>query len=175
MVKWTDTTTKLWNQLEPSEKRLFDTTSSRFFTTLHHNGWFTSNLDEEQEDFSVYKLSIISDSYNCTIHAFICRHFSHMDFGGELGIEFLELEYEYEQPYSPADVQDMLAAFKYAEQNLVAIGIPFVSNYRFHQDSIKDTNRLIRLNKKNISVWGLDKLKILRDKAIEALDSSRDI
>ena len=159
MKKWSDFDKEAWSKLSPSEKDLFNKAFNNFIHTLHHNGWVTSEL--KSEDFSVYKFSLISDSYTCTIHAYISSCFIDMTFDGELGIEWLELEYEYDQPYTVNDLEDMLAGIKYAEQHLIAIGVPFIKNYKFHQDTINANKRLSRLNQKLIKSWRLDELEQL--------------
>lgn len=163
MKDWSTDDREAWDNLSPSDKQLFRRTFDKFIHTLYHNGWVNSEL--KSDDFSVYKFTLISDDYECTIHAYISSRFLDMTFDGEMGIEWLELEYEYEQPYTVSNLKDMLAGIKYAEQNLISIGVPFVKNYRFHQDTNSDNKRLTRLNQKLIKSWRLDELEQLNRQA----------
>ena len=103
--------------------------------SLHANGWkyvmHDPNFNEGKAE-DLYQLTILGE-YETTVTAHIVtdidgfRHFAH------LGVSWLEGEYEYqEQPLSFEALDDMRYALENAEDNLLALGIPFDDKYDFH-------------------------------------------
>lgn len=113
------------------------------YDSLHimcSNGWewHTYNTDwlikmDDSEEYIQYTLDILGHSYNTTVRAVVASHSKHLVLDGHYGVLWLDAaKYENDPPYDEHALTDMLRAIELAEDNLLAIGMPFTPDYQFH-------------------------------------------
>ena len=109
-----------------------------FWRVFHSNGWsvkfaedFSSQNREEHE--SLYEITLL-EKYEVTITAHVITDSYQLNINGEYGVMWLNAKHEYndEEGYSWGELDEMQAAIIDAEDNLLAIGIPFEEKYEFH-------------------------------------------
>ena len=109
-----------------------------FWRVFHSNGWsvkyaedFSSKNREEHE--SLYEITLLEE-YEVTITAHVITDSYQLNINGEYGVMWLNAKYEYnnEEGYSWGELEEMQSAIIDAEDNLLAIGIPFEEKYEFH-------------------------------------------
>lgn len=100
--------------------------------------WHTYNTDwlikmDDSEEYNQYTLDILGHSYNTTVRAVVASHSKHLCIDGHYGVLWLDAaKYENDPPYEEHALTDMLCAIELAEDNLLAIGMPFTPDYQFH-------------------------------------------
>ena len=152
----------LYKLLSNDEQKMINEAHSQFYNKFTRNGWKWLHNDKEHDydNLCCYSQTILSDNYECTIFAIVSDSISGMDTNGKMGILWLEVEYEYkDRPYSITDLKDMIAGIKYAEQNLVTLGIPFCDNYKFNQNTVDENKTMIERNAFNYKTLKLDKIE----------------
>ena len=109
-----------------------------FWRVFHSNGWsfcfdkdFSAETKEEHE--SLYVI-VLLEEYQCTITAHVITDSYQLRINGEYGVMWLNVKYEYndDDGHGWDELKEMEDAIIDAEDNLVAIGIPFCSDYEFH-------------------------------------------
>lgn len=109
-----------------------------FWRVFHSNGWsvkfaedFSSQNREEHE--SLYEITLLEE-YQCTVTAHVITDSYQLSINGEYGVMWLNVRYEYdeEEGRSWNELEEMQMAIIDAEDNLLAIGIPFEEKYEFH-------------------------------------------
>lgn len=158
-----------YSMLDKEEQKQFN--KINFQELFYRNGWGWFSKDN-LKNAEVYT-NVFTINYGCKIHAIVSSNFTQMGTYGELGIMNLEVENEfktYTSIYNIEDLKNMTTAIVCAEKHLVKLGIPFIKNYTFHQDSEKENLALQKENQKTIKKLGLDKLEELRHIAYERLN-----
>lgn len=109
-----------------------------FWRVFHSNGWsiklakdFSSQTREDEE--SLYEITLLEE-YECTVTAHVVTDACQLNINGEYGVMWLNVRYEYqdEDGHCWRELEEMQGAIIDAEDNLLAIGIPFETNYVFH-------------------------------------------
>lgn len=109
-----------------------------FWRVFHSNGWsiyypedYSSEKREETE--SLYEITLLEE-YECTVTAHVITDSHQLGINGEYGVMWLNVKYEYEDAdgHSWRELDEMKSAIIDAEDNLIAIGIPFEAEYEFH-------------------------------------------
>ena len=109
-----------------------------FWRVFHSNGWsvrlpegLSAQTREEHE--SLYEITLL-ENYECTVTAHVITDSYQLGINGEYGVMWLNVQYEYieDEGHSWNELEEMQAAIIDAEDNCLAIGIPFEENYEFH-------------------------------------------
>ena len=96
---------------------------------LKENGWRLSDYDPGNE-YNFYDFTLFSSGYEVAVRAWLSDSEEGFSFGGELGVAVLEVnEDEVDLSLSSDSLKIMLKAIELAEDNLLAIGIPFETKY----------------------------------------------
>jgi len=108
---------------------------------FEHNGWTrTSSILPKSEkaecSTSQYSMDFLVGDYIKVYCDFSGDSYS-IGINGSVGVQWLSCEpiENCDPPYIDSDLEDMETAFDLAEWNLLKIGIPFVSGYKFHGKS----------------------------------------
>lgn len=128
------------------------------YSSLHilcRNGWewHHYNTDwlikmDDTEDYSQYTLEVLGHSYNSTVRAVVADHSGHLCINGHYGVLWLDVaKYENDPPYEEKALTDMITAIKFAEDNLLSIGMPFAPDYRFHGNAANKRRRNDKLRR----------------------------
>ena len=125
------------------------------------NGWEWHHYNDDwliqmdgNEDYGQYTLDVLGYGYTTTVRAAVAEYSRHLEVNGHYGVLWLDAaRYENRPPYEEQALEDMKIAILNAEDNLLAIGMPFSPNYIFHGDieTKKKRNERLRLR------YGLDK------------------
>ena len=102
--------------------------------SLHANGWkyVMDDPDKGEKAEDLYQIDILGE-YETTVTAHIVTDISGFKHFAHLGVSWLEGKYEYqEQPLGYTELEDMIYALENAEDNLLALEIPFDGKYEFH-------------------------------------------
>ena len=95
------------------------------------NGWcWEKERNIKEDDYAIYSMTFLV-TYDVKIYACISSNSKHLCNDGHYGVMWLEAEYEYDRPHSKSELDEMIVAMKFAEDNLLLIGVPFVPNYKF--------------------------------------------
>ena len=98
----------------------------------HYNTDWLIQMDDT-EDYFQYTLEVLGHSYKSTVRAVVASHSRHLCIDGHYGVLWLDVaKYENNPPYEEHALTDMITAIGYAEDNLLAIGMPFTPDYDFH-------------------------------------------
>ena len=109
-----------------------------FWRVFHSNGWsvrfdpdFCAKNREEYE--SLYEITLLEE-YQCMVTAHVITDAYQLGINGEYGVMWLSVKYEYQDDdgHSWRELEEMQSAIIDAEDNLLAIGIPFEKDYEFH-------------------------------------------
>lgn len=109
-----------------------------FWRVFHSNGWhvkFPEDFDREhrEEQESLYEITLLEE-YECTVTAHVITDSYQLNINGEYGVMWFDVQHEYADTngYSWSELDEMTSAIIDAEDNLLAIGIPFEEKYEFH-------------------------------------------
>lgn len=102
--------------------------SQRFTDILWKNGWKTSSLDDDCE---IFKLGITLD-YDVDCYALVDNTKKVSGEYGVYGIEVADPAGGTTPPIDWTRLEELLQAIECAEENLLVIGVPFISDYEFH-------------------------------------------
>ncbi len=103
-----------------------------FFHTFTSNAWKWDSRKFEYGtiDYRVYKATFLSE-YEVTCYAHVAETENQLTLNGEFGVAWIDAEYENDPPYSHYDLDSIRGGIQLAEDNLLRIGIPFCSDYKF--------------------------------------------
>lgn len=99
---------------------------------LLRNAW--SPADNDDPYVTVYEKEISSNMYNSTVQIWS----SNPEETGWFSIGSLTVTYSQEPSYTFEELMDMAHAMEVVEEELVKLGVPFVSQYQFHGEN-RDT------------------------------------
>jgi len=121
----------------------------------HYNTDWLIQMDDS-EDYFQYTLKVLGHSYHTVVRAVVASHSKHLCINGHYGVLWLDAaKYENNPPYEENALTDMLTAIKYAEDNLLKIGMPFTPDYRFHGNKANKS----RQNEKLRRLYNLEELE----------------
>lgn len=111
---------------------------------LKKNGW---EFVEEDEWGATWKKDFVIKSLS-TIYAKIGYKEKHLDGAWKYGLQWLECDYQYKNPYTKSDLKDMYECMRIALEHLLAKGIPFhpQSDIARQQEYWHLTNQEIKRN-----------------------------
>lgn len=123
----------------------------KFFHIFTANGWKSEGIED---DLHKYSLVVLAD-YETKVYACVAEDEKGIEICGDLGVLWLEGKYEYaDRPLTLNQLEDAKQGIINAQNNLLAIGIPFCSDYKFYG---KNTYNKTRKNEKTRKIWGIDK------------------
>lgn len=121
----------------------------------HYNTDWLIKMDDSEE-YGQYTLKILGHSYDTTVRAVVAEHSKHLVIDGHYGVLWLDAaKYENDPPYEENALTDMITAIKFAEDNLLTIGMPFTPDYRFHGNVANKRRR----NEKLRRLYNLEELE----------------
>ena len=125
-----------------SDRKAID---DRVYDYLTRTGW---EKCDRNYDAAVYSIRIL-EGYYTNVYAFISVDEEGLSVDGDLGVRFLEGEYEYkDRALCEYDLKCIEGALWTAEDLLLTIGIPFVKDYQFHgKDKANKARKNLRLRK----------------------------
>lgn len=111
---------------------------------------------DNTEDYDQYTLKVLGHSYDTIVRAVVASHSRHLNIDGHLGVLWLDAaKYENDPPYEENALTDMMTAIKFAEENLLKIGMPFTPDYKFHGNAANKRRR----NEKLRRLYNLEELE----------------
>lgn len=123
-----------------------------FWRVFHSNGWthlFRSDFDRDkrEEQESLYQITLLEE-YECTVTAHVITDSYQLGID-EYGVMWINVKYEYndDDGHSFRELEEMQTAIIDAEDNLLAIGIPFNTDYEFHGKNAANKKR------RNDALW----------------------
>ncbi len=132
--------------------------------SLHANGWkyVFADPDKEEKAEDLYQIPILGN-YETMITAHIVTDLSGFKHYGHLGVSWIEGRYEYqEQDLGFDELDDIYYALENAEDNLLALEIPFDEKYEFHGRNKANKKRRNDAIRRRMNI--MDQENILRDK-----------
>ncbi len=130
-----------------SDRTAFD---NKIFDYLTKTGWEKCDRDY---DCAIYSIRIL-EGYYTKVYAVISVDEEGISIDGDLGVRFLEGEYEYkDRALCEDDLKCIEGALWTAEDLLLTIGVPFVRDFQFHgKDKANKAKRNLKLRKE----WNIE-------------------
>lgn len=101
------------------------------------SGWDWDQHHKENNERYRFHTNIPGKMYSSEITAVVYGTQSHLVNSGDYGVTRLEAKYEHNPPHKYDELEDMQQAIIEAEENLLAIGMPFVRGYKFHGGNVE--------------------------------------